>query len=130
MNTSQKLKSNIITIMHHYHVNIFFLHEFALILCWFCLLTNVNYFLFNVGYDNVFSLDVICYVNERVTPTTGQKSVCGLRYHRSRVLPKNSNLFEKKLTERTVKLSNCNGFSPFFLHCCSVLISLIGWWWK
>ena len=50
--------------------------------------------------------------------TAGQKSVCELRYHRSRVHPKNSNLIEKKVSRRTEESSKRNHFSPFFLLCC------------
>ncbi len=55
----------------------------------------------------------------------GQKSACGLRSHRSRVRPKNSNLIEKQVSIRTEKLSKCNGFSPFFLHYRSLIINAV-----
>ena len=31
------------------------------------------------------------------------------------------------VSERTEKLRICNGFSPFFLHRCSVVINTNGW---
>jgi hypothetical protein len=49
----------------------------------------------------------------RAAAAAGQKSVCGLRYHQSRVRPKNSNSIENKVSRRTGKLSKRNGFSPF-----------------
>jgi hypothetical protein len=39
----------------------------------------------------------------QVAAAAGQKSVYELRYHRSRVRPKNSNLIEKKVSRRTVQ---------------------------
>jgi hypothetical protein len=60
----------------------------------------------------------LCYNKRlRVAAAAEQKSACGLRSHRSRVRPKNSNLIEKKVSIRTVKWSKRNCFSPFFLRC-------------
>jgi hypothetical protein len=53
----------------------------------------------------------------RAAAAAGQKSACGLRYLRSWVRPKNSNLIEKQVSIRTEKSSICNGFLPFSLHC-------------
>ena len=53
----------------------------------------------------------------RAAAAAGQKSACGLRSHRSRVRPKNSNLIEKQVSIRTEKSPICNGFSPFSLRC-------------
>ena len=53
----------------------------------------------------------------RAAVAAGQKSACGLRSHRSRVRPKNSNLIEKQVSIRTEKSPICNGFSPFSLRC-------------
>ena len=58
---------------------------------------------------------LLCYNKcSQAAVAAGQKSGCELRYHRSRVRPKNSNLIENKVSIRTVKLSKRNGFSPFF----------------
>jgi hypothetical protein len=67
---------------------------------------------------------------DRAAVAAGKKSICGLRYHRSHVRPKNSNLIEKKVSRRSEKSSKRNGFSPFFLHCRSVLINAIGRRWR
>jgi hypothetical protein len=47
-----------------------------------------------------------------------------------RVHPKNGNLIEKKASERTVKLTKRNGFSPLFLPPRSVLINKRGRRWR
>jgi hypothetical protein len=61
----------------------------------------------------------LCYNKPNsAAAAAGQKSVCGLRYHRSRVRPQISNFIEKKVSRRTEKSSKRNGFSPFFLCCC------------
>jgi hypothetical protein len=47
-----------------------------------------------------------------------------------RVHPKNGNLIEKTVSERTAKLSRRNVFSPFFLPPHSVLINKRGQRWQ
>jgi transposase len=48
----------------------------------------------------------------------------------ARIHPKNGNLIEKTVSERTTKLSRRNDFSPFFLPPCSVLINKRGRRWR
>jgi hypothetical protein len=48
----------------------------------------------------------------------------------ARVHPKNGNLIEKKVSERTAKLSRRNVVSPFFLPPRSVLINASGQQWR
>ena len=67
---------------------------------------------------------------KRAAVGTGQKSVCGLRYHWSRFRPKKGNLIEKTVSEGTAKLSRRNVFSPFFLPPRSVLINERGRQWQ
>jgi hypothetical protein len=61
---------------------------------------------------------LLCY-NKRgwAAVAAGEKSACELRYRRLRVQPKNSNLIENMVSVRTVKPSQCNCFSLFFLRC-------------
>jgi hypothetical protein len=66
--------------------------------------------------------------HDQAVVAAGQKSVCELRYHRSCACPKNSNLIEKKVSERILKLSKHNGFSPIFLRHRSVLRNAIEQW--
>jgi hypothetical protein len=65
------------------------------------------------------------YFNKRgqAAVAAWQKSVCELRYHRSCIHPKNSNLIKKKVGRRTEKSSKPHHFSSFFLRCCSVSIN-------
>jgi hypothetical protein len=44
----------------------------------------------------LFALPLCFNKHDRVAAAAGQKSVCELRHHRSRVRPKNSNLIEKR----------------------------------
>ena len=61
---------------------------------------------------------------------TGRTSGCGLQYYGSRVHPKNGDLIEKKVSERTAKLSRQDVVSPFFLPPRSVLINASGQLWR
>ena len=63
---------------------------------------------------------------ERAPVAAGQKSVCGLWSHGSRDSHENSNLIEKKVSEKNQKLSKIERFSPFFLRCHFVLINRTG----
>jgi len=77
-------------------------------------------------------LPLCCNKRERMAATAGQKMVCVLQYHRSRVVIKSSELIEKMVSKKTVTSSKLYVFSPFFLLCRSAVMNASRWqqWWS
>jgi hypothetical protein len=82
-------------------------------------------------YLTILFASLLCFNKlKRAAVAMGRTSVCGLRYHWSRIQSRKGNLIEKKVSEWTAKLSRHDVFSPFFLLPCSVLISTSRWQWR
>ena len=66
----------------------------------------------NQWFLTILFASPLCFnKRDRAAAVAGQKSVCGLRFHRPRVRPKNSNLIEKKVSRRTVITKKTKGLA-------------------